>query len=101
MNSEVLAKVDEIIAIIDSSNDVKRFKTIKESLLSNKELIDKISLLKKENGYDSKYIEQKKEILFNPEFKEYKEYENDLYFLVQEINLKLGTLLKVKNNEDN
>lgn len=101
MNSEVLAKVDEIIATIDSSDEVKRFKAIKESLLSNKELIDKISLLKKENGYDSKYIEQKKEILFNPEFREYKEYENDLYFLIQEINLKLGTLLKVKNNEDN
>lgn len=101
MNSEVLAKVDEIIATIDSSDEVKRFKSIKESLLSNKELIDKISLLKKENGYDSKYIEQKKEILFNPDFREYKEYENDLYFLVQEINLKLGTLLKVKNNEDN
>lgn len=101
MNSDVLTKVDEIIAIIDSSDDVKRFMTLKENLLANKELINKISLLKDETSYDSKYIDQKKEILLNPEFREYKELENDLYFLIQEINLKLGTLLKVKNNENN
>jgi len=102
MNSDVICKLDELISLLDNSEDVKRMVYLKEKLMNNKLLLDKISLVKDEsNHYSNEYISLKNEIISSDDYKEYKSIENDLYYLVQDINAKLKTLLKGDIDENN
>ena len=102
MNSDVVLKIDELINLLDNSEDVKRLLVLKDKLMSDKELLNKISLVKDEkNPYSSEYIALKNEIISSDEYREYKCIENDLYYLVQDINIRLKSLLKGDIDENN
>lgn len=92
MNIEIINKLDEIIGLIKSDKDYIRMNQLNNIIMSNKQLIEKINILKTLNTYDEKYLEMKKEIIDNSEFKEYKELEKDYYFFIKEINSRLNTL---------
>lgn len=92
MNIEIINKLDEIIGLIKSDKDYIRMNQLNNIIMSNKQLIEKINILKTLNTYDEKYLEMKKEIIDNPEFKEYKELEKEYYFFIKEINSRLNTL---------
>lgn len=95
MNNEILDKLDEIIEEIDKCNLITRISFLKNKIFEDKELLDKIKLIQDDNmKYGKSYISIKKEILENIYFKEYKEIETELYFLTQEINTKLNSLIK-------
>ena len=79
MNSDVLLKIDEIVEIINNSNDVKRYKELKEQLLKDNDFIIDIDKVKQENAiYDNNYIALKEKILSNDKFREFKNIENIL-----------------------
>lgn len=102
MNSDILGKLDEIIDLLDNSDDLKKFKDLKKKLLNDNELMNKISLIKSDAlAYGEEYVELKKNILFNEDFSFYKDNETELYFLVKEINDKLKKILKGDFCEDN
>lgn len=92
MNIEIINKLDEIIGLIKSDKDYIRMNQLNNIIMSNKQLIEKINILKTLNTYDEKYLEMKKEIIDNSEFKEYKELEKEYYFFIKEINSRLNTL---------
>lgn len=95
MNSDIILKLDEIISIIDNSNDVKRYSELKDALLKDESLINDIKKVKDLNmSYDQGYVELKENIMSNEKFRNLKSIENDLYFLVQEINVKFKEVLK-------
>jgi len=92
MNIEIINKLDEIIGLIKSDKGYIRMNQLNNIIMSNKQLIEKINILKTLNTYDEKYFEMKKEIIDNSEFKEYKELEKEYYFFIKEINSRLNTL---------
>lgn len=92
MNIEIINKLDEITAIIKKDSDLKKLKKLEKEIESNKELMLKIENIKKMDKYSDEYLNIKKEILKNSSFIEYKRIENDLFFLIQEINRKLNSL---------
>ena len=92
MNIEAIKKLDEIIDSIKKDKDYIEFKRLEKLVLSNKELLDKINKLKSIDKYDNNYLELKKEILSNNEYKEYKRLENELYLFIKEMNNKLNSL---------
>jgi len=95
MNREKIEKIDEIINLIKESNEIKEFSELKEKIYNNKELLEKIDELKKdENTYSQMYINKKKEIIELDDFKQYKAKEKELYMLVQSINIKLKSLIE-------
>jgi len=95
MNSEIIEKIDEIINLLKESNEIKEFSELKEKIYNNKELLEKIDELKKdENTYSQMYINKKKEIIELDDFKQYKAKEKELYMLVQSINIKLKSLIE-------
>ncbi len=95
MNKEIIDKLDEITDLIDKCALFKEYKKIEKKLEQDKNLISKIDLIKSEDSYGEKYINLKKEILNNENFSYYKELERELYFLVQNINIKLKELTRI------
>ena len=92
MNIETIKKLDEIIDSIKKDKDYIEFKRLEKLVLSNKELLNKINKLKSIDKYDNNYLELKKEILSNNEYKEYKRLENEFYLFIKEMNNKLNSL---------
>ena len=86
MNIETIKKLDEIIDSIKKDKDYIEFKRLEKLVLSNKELLDKINKLKSIDKYDNNYLELKKEILSNNDYKEYKRLENELYLFIKEMS---------------
>ena len=98
MDNELLEKLDDLLNTLDNSEEIKRFVYLKNKLLNDKELMDKISTIKSES-YSDKYINIKEEVINNEDFKEYKELEKRLYYLIQDMNKDLSKL-KVKNESN-
>ena len=105
MDLELINKIDDLITIFDTSEEIKKLKELKEKIYTGKELKQKLEHFNKikDNSYSNEYITLKKEILNIPEIKEYKTIENELLLLTLYINQKLNTLTKKKgcNHENN
>ena len=89
---EINEKLDNLISLLD--NDPRMIKLIdkKKKLLNNKELLTKIAKLNELDNYSDEYKSLKKEIFENEDFVSYKEIENEIDYLILEINNKLRTL---------
>lgn len=94
MNNEIILKIDEIINILDSSREIDELKSLKKKLYSNKELMKKIEDVKNSDSYSDSYVLLKKEILSDTSFSKYKEIEREINMLINEINMKLNSLVK-------
>ncbi len=89
----MIDKVYEILNIIDSSDLVLRYKKLKEDITNDISIKNDLDDLKKlSNEYSQEYIEIKKKLITNPKIKEYKQLENELYFLTLDINKKLKVI---------
>jgi len=91
MDSELLGKLDDVINAFKDSEEIKRYLFLKEKLLNDDELLKKIEEIKNSN-YSNNYVKDKQEILDNEYYKEYKELEKRIYFLLQNINKKMSSL---------
>lgn len=105
MDLELITKLDELINIFDTSEEIKKLKDLKEKIYSNNTLklkLEKFNKIK-DNPYSNEYISIKKEILATTEIKEFKDIENELLLLTLAINQKLNILTKNKrcNHENN
>ena len=74
---------------------------LSNKLSNNKELLDKINKIKDYKSYDDKYIELKKDVINNSDYKEYKELEKDYYLFIREINRKLNSLKEKSDGCEN
>ena len=92
MDIDIINKLDEIISIIDNSKDIKRLLELKNKILSDNNLKDKLDRIKKLDIYTNEYKILKNELLSNKDIKEYKFLENELYLLTLSINKKLNEL---------
>ena len=82
--NELIGKVDNLINVIDNTEQVKDIKNLNEEIMKDEELL---SLIKR---YQETHDEKLKEQIINNElFSRYKEKETDLNILILEINSKL------------
>ena len=95
MDNNVSNKLFELVDSIKQNEKILRMKQLKS-------LIEKDEVLKKDldrfhkivdNPYDTEYVELKRKILDNSLVKEYKNLENELYFIVLDLNNKLNKLI--------
>ena len=86
---EIIDKVEKIKEELDNSKEVKHIKELNTKLIDNQELV---SLIEKYNTTQDESI--KKQIINNEFFKEYKISENELNYLILEINFKLKQISK-------
>ena len=95
MDIEIIEKLDEITDLINDSKLLKEFSSIKEKVLKDSFLVEKINSLKEiENIYSDEYRNLKEEIFLNEDFRRYKELENEVYLFLLKINSSLNNLKK-------
>lgn len=95
MNSEVSCKLFDLIDTIEKNNKIIHMKKLKKIIKEDKQLKKDLEKFHEimENEYSSEYIELKKKILENKAVSEYRILENELYFVVLDINNKLKNLI--------
>jgi cell fate (sporulation/competence/biofilm development) regulator YmcA (YheA/YmcA/DUF963 family) len=103
MREELNYKIDELINILDDDSRIKEISLLKEKLTNDSVFLDKINKLKTLDIYSNEYKELKKEMFLNEDFVSFKELENEINFLILEINNRLRTLTNERrcNHENN
>ena len=86
---ELIEKIDNVKKELDNSKEVKHIKELNSKLKDNKELI---SLIEKYNNTQDESI--KEQIVNNEFFREYKLSENEINYIILEINSKLKQISK-------
>ena len=85
--NEVIEKTYELLDYLDNSKIVKDLTTAKNKLLNNQDILKKIKKYQKE-----KNIPLKKEIFNNPDYDNYMQCYNELFYLVMDINKKIKNI---------
>ena len=86
---ELYNYLDKIKNELDNSSIIKEYLKSKDKVMNNKELVKLID--KYHNTLDENI---KSEIIKNKDFREYKKHENDVNFLILEINKILKDITK-------
>ena len=86
---ELIEKIENIKKELDNSKEVKHIKELNNKIKDNKELLN---IIEKYNNTQSESI--KKEIINNEFFREYKLSENEINYIILEINSKLKQISK-------
>ena len=94
MNSDIINRLDQLLATIEGSYDMQNIIKNKKILMNNKKLLLDIENLKKMDEYCDRYIECKKKIMDNKDYMSYKESERNIYFLIQHLNKELKEITK-------
>ena len=81
---ELIEKVNELKEELNNTKEIKELKEINNSIMKDQELLNDI---KKYN--ETQDISIKERIINNKLFREYKHKENELNFIILEINKKL------------
>ena len=98
MSEDIKLKLDELIYSIENDLKVLKLKKLKkeiyedECLKSDLERFNQI----KDLEYSSEYISLKSKIIENPKVSEYRNLENELYFIVLQMNKQLNELVERK-----
>ena len=94
MNDLIINKLDEITSLINKDKDLIELKKLENNINNNEELMEKINRLKKIDKFDSNYVELKKEIINNKDYKKYIELEYNLMIFIKQINKELNNLVE-------
>ena len=86
---ELIEKVENLKLELDNSKEVKHIKELNSKIKDNKELLN---LIEKYNSTQNESI--KEEIINNKFFREYKLSENEINYIILEINSKLKQISK-------
>lgn len=85
--NEVIEKTYELLDCLDNSKIVKDLTTAKNKLLNNQDILKKIKKYQKEKNNTLK-----KEIFNNPDYANYMQCYNELFYLVMDINKKIKNI---------
>lgn len=103
MKEELNLKIDNLINLLNNDSRIIKLEEEKCKLLNNKGLLDKIDKLKRLDKYSIEYKELKNELFSDKDFVLFKELENEINYLILEINGKLKKLTNERRckNESN
>ena len=93
MDNELILKLDNIINDLNNTKESIRIKELKSILLNDKDLLDDINSIKN-SEYSNNYVNKKKELLNNNNYKEYKELEGEFYFFSKEVSSILSSIAR-------
>ena len=86
---ELIEKIENVKTNLDKSEQVKKIKKLNKELSNNKELLNKIE---RYNNIQDEKLHQ--EIINNKFFREYKLSENEINYIILEINSRLKKITK-------
>lgn len=90
---ELNNKIDELITLLDEDSRIKDIELLKNKIVNNQDILNKISRLKELDKYSNEYKELKKELFLDKDFSSFKEKEAEIDYLIMEINKRLNELV--------
>ena len=92
MNLELNIKIYNFLEILKNASLIQEYIEQKKKVLENKELLKKVEKIHNLDVYSEEYKCIKHELFQNDDYKRYLELENELFYLILEINQELKTL---------
>ena len=92
--NELDTKIDELIELLDEDSRIKDIEVLKDKLINNKGIMDKINRLRQLDIYSDEYKSLKKELFLDKDFSCFKEKEAEIDYLIMEINNRLNMLVR-------
>ena len=92
MNLELNIKVSNFLENLKNDSLIQEYIEQKKRVLENKELLKKVEKIHNLDVYSEEYKCIKHELFQNDDYKRYLELENELFYLILEINQELKTL---------
>lgn len=90
-------RLDELKELIEKNHIYKEAKLLREKLLKEGAILEQVFELKNtKNIYSSDYQIKKQKLFENKDYQRYQELENQLYFMILEINRVLNELTNRK-----
>ena len=93
----IIEKTYKLIDTLDNSSLIKNLTKYKNKLLKNKELLEKINIIKQEKN-PKKLIQLRTELYQNNDYKMYMKYYGELSFIVLKINKKYSEYTNTKEH---
>lgn len=94
MNLELNMKVFNFLDKLKNDSLIKEYKVQKKKVLENKELLKLIDKIHNLDIYSQEYKDIKHKLFQNNDYKRYLELENEIFYLILEINQELKTLTR-------
>ncbi len=93
---ELYNRLNQLLESFEEDKTIQALKKAKKELYRDKQLEKLLSKYHRlqENPYSKEYIELRKELFANPAFRAYQNCENELSYLILEINRQLEQLTK-------
>ncbi|MDD6224430.1 MAG: hypothetical protein PUB18_05480 [bacterium] len=91
---ELENKIRDLIEIIDRDSRMIELRYLEEKLLDDKKLLRDIQILQQLDRHDPSYLPLKTEIFENADYCHYQKLENEINFLILEINQILKQLIE-------
>ena len=103
MREEIEEKLDNLIDLLDKDSRIIDITNLKDKVINDEELINKIHKLNELDKYSDEYKDVKKELFNNEDFVSFKELETEINYLILGINSKLKELTNERrcNHESN
>ena len=103
MREELELKIDNLLNVLDKDKRIIEILDKKNKLLNNNDFMTKLDKLRELDIYSNEYKELKKELFNEADFVSFKELENEINYLILEINQKLNVLTNERrcNHENN
>jgi len=101
MKENVDDKVIKFIEVVKEHPDILNYQVLQNSLLQEKDLLQKIQMLQILNKEDPVYREMKQELFQNKMYREYLSLEQKIQFWTYEMSKKLKELIRNEKDESN
>jgi len=95
--SEIITATYIFLDTLDNSKLIKDLTKHKQNLLKNKEILNQISNIKKENNNEI-LIQKKKALYQNNDYKMYMKFYNELSFIILKINKQYAKYTNTKEH---
>lgn len=96
MSEDIRLKLDELIDFIENNPKVLILKKLKTEIYKDEQLKSDLERFNevKDLEYSREYISLKSKIIENPKVSEYRKLENELYFIILQMNKELNKLIE-------
>lgn len=102
MKEKMNEMIDTILSILDRDERITSLKRQKQKLMQDEYLLTQLQKLRALDSYSDEYKKLKQQLFQNPDFVKFKQLENEIDFLILEINQKLKSLTEERScNHEN
>ncbi len=92
MDWQLQSRLDDLINVIDADSRIREITKLKAKLTNNNQIVSEIDKINEFDIYSEQFKNSKKELYNNSDYVKYQKLENEIHFLILDINSRLNRL---------